>query len=72
MSSTSFSKDSWKSISINNEEYVISTQKENNVWKISLTNLVELWTEDLHTEAIIERCKVFLHIFYHVMWIILL
>ena len=51
----------WKVINIDNREFGILAKNESNTWKICLTNLIEMWCEELNTETILERCKVIVY-----------
>lgn len=47
----------WKEIVVNGENFLLSSCKIGNTWKIMLTNLIELWTETLSKEKIIQQCE---------------
>lgn len=50
-----------KSITIDGKFYTISSYLLDDIWKISLTNLNELFVEKLSRQQIIERCEVIMH-----------
>lgn len=48
----------WKTIIIGTEKFSARCYEEDETFKISITNLREIWTEDLHKNQIIQRCQV--------------
>lgn len=49
----------WKYLKVNNKDHMICFTKENESWKVLLTNLIEIWTETLTDETILRKCQVF-------------
>ncbi|KAL2729656.1 non-homologous end-joining factor 1-like [Vespula squamosa] len=47
----------WKKINIQDDLFIICVTKENNAWKILLTNFKEIWSECLTNEKILTRSK---------------
>lgn len=54
----------WNSIKINNDTYMISITYKNDTIKVLLTNLIEIWTETLTKEIILDRCQVITKVLY--------
>jgi len=48
----------WKNLQINDKNYSICFTKENESWKVLLTNLIEIWTETLTDETMFHKCQV--------------
>lgn len=48
----------WKKINIQDDPFIICVTKENNAWKILLTNFKEIWSECLTDEKILQKSKV--------------
>lgn len=48
----------WEEVLVNEQNFLISCCRIDNTWKIMLTNLIELWTENLSREKIIQDCEV--------------
>lgn len=49
----------WKSLKINDKDHMICFTKENESWKVLLTNLIEIWAETLTDETMFYKCQVF-------------
>ncbi|XP_046591956.1 uncharacterized protein LOC107226383 isoform X1 [Neodiprion lecontei] len=47
----------WKDIKINNAEYILSVSHSKDVWKILLSNLVEVWMETITKDVALLRCQ---------------
>ncbi|XP_018406719.1 PREDICTED: non-homologous end-joining factor 1-like isoform X1 [Cyphomyrmex costatus] len=47
----------WKNFKINNKDYMICFVKENESWKVLLTNLIEIWSETLTDESVFHKCQ---------------
>nr|KAF7409125.1 hypothetical protein H0235_013977 [Vespula pensylvanica] len=47
----------WKKINIQDDPFIICVTKENNAWKILLTNFKEIWSECLTDEKILQKSK---------------
>lgn len=48
----------WKNLKINDEtDHIICLTKENESWKVLLTNLIEIWTETLTNETMFHKCQ---------------
>jgi hypothetical protein len=48
----------WRNIKINDKDHAICFTRENESWKVFLTNLIEIWTETLSDETIFRKCQV--------------
>lgn len=48
----------WKNLKINDKDHVICFTKENESWKVLLTNLIEIWMETLTDETVFHKCQV--------------
>lgn len=48
----------WKNLKINDKDYVICFIKENESWKVFLTDLIEIWMETLTDETIFHKCQI--------------
>lgn len=48
----------WKNLMINDKDHMICFTKENESWKVFLTNLIEIWAETLTDETLFHKCKV--------------
>lgn len=47
----------WRNLKINDKDHAICFTRENESWKIFLTNLIEIWTETLSDETIFRKCQ---------------
>lgn len=47
----------WKNLMINDKDHMICFTKENESWKVFLTNLIEIWAETLTDETLFHKCK---------------
>ncbi|XP_028048623.1 uncharacterized protein LOC114253721 [Monomorium pharaonis] len=47
----------WRNLKINDEDHAICITKENESWKVFLTNLIEIWTEILTDEIMFHKCQ---------------
>lgn len=47
----------WKSIKVNDKVHMICFAKENESWKVLLTDLAEIWTETLTDETMFHKCQ---------------
>ncbi|XP_046738419.1 uncharacterized protein LOC124406834 isoform X2 [Diprion similis] len=47
----------WKDIKINSADYILSVSHSKNVWKILLSNLVEVWMETITKDVALLRCQ---------------
>lgn len=45
----------WKNVKINDEAHMICFMEKNESWKVLLTNLIEIWTETLTDETILQK-----------------
>lgn len=48
----------WKNVKINDEAHMICFMEKNESWKVLLTNLIEIWTETLTDETILQKFQV--------------
>lgn len=55
----------WNNIKINNDTYMISITYKNDIIKVFLTNLIEIWIETLTKEIILDRCRVIIKVLYN-------
>ncbi|XP_011301993.1 non-homologous end-joining factor 1 isoform X1 [Fopius arisanus] len=47
----------WQEIHVEKEIFMVSSELMDDKWKILLTNLVELWFEDISREEIVDKCQ---------------
>ncbi|XP_067013049.1 non-homologous end-joining factor 1 [Anabrus simplex] len=47
----------WKEISVDSERYLVKYARQNTTCIIHLTNLVNIWAEEVATSSLIQRCK---------------
>ncbi|XP_032687566.1 uncharacterized protein LOC116851839 [Odontomachus brunneus] len=57
VSSSSEQKGIWRSLEIDDKTHVICFTKENDLWKVILTDLVEVWIENLTHETMFRKCQ---------------
>lgn len=57
MSKSNLSRN-WQNILIDDNNYMICAVLEDNVWTVSLTNMIDIWIEVLTQDVIRDRCKV--------------
>ena len=48
----------WNNIEINNDIYMVSVTQKDDIIKIFLTNLIEIWIDTLTKEIILDRCQI--------------
>ncbi|XP_012238745.1 non-homologous end-joining factor 1 isoform X1 [Bombus impatiens] len=47
----------WNNIKINNDIYMVSVTQKDDIIKVFLTNLIEIWIDTLTKEIILDRCR---------------
>ncbi|XP_068977857.1 non-homologous end-joining factor 1-like isoform X2 [Bombus flavifrons] len=47
----------WNNIKINNDIYMVSITQKDDIIKVFLTNLIEIWIDTLTKEIILDRCR---------------
>ncbi|XP_063981750.1 non-homologous end-joining factor 1-like isoform X2 [Diachasmimorpha longicaudata] len=47
----------WKEIHLGQEVLMLSSEFIDHRWKILLTNLIELWTEDVSRDEVVDKCQ---------------
>ncbi|XP_015115370.1 non-homologous end-joining factor 1 isoform X2 [Diachasma alloeum] len=47
----------WKEIHSGQEVFMVSSELIGDKWKILLTNLIELWAEDISREEVVDKCQ---------------
>lgn len=52
----------WNNIKINNDIYMVSVTQKDDIIKVFLTNLIEIWIDTLTKEIILDRCRVIIYL----------